>query len=332
MAIPGGKKGILFILCISLVFICVYLSNIPVGVVLKPSPWTQNTFRYITGHLTSSVSDGVSNNVSLRAIHSHSNHSMIQLTQPTLTQKTWEAFQQNHINQSGDPEDTEYPTNDEDALIDENDLYEDDNLLEGGLQVFFGNVSTYVDDLPVRTFVCDSFVKKIVFIKTHKTASTTVATIFERFGYQRELAFALPKNSHTFPSLRPFNRDFVASMNGFGKVNRDMLTNHARFNHQEMEAVVPGATFVTILREPVSQFESQFGYFEMAKSLHIIHVHNPLEQFFKYPRIYLHRNVHQWSQNKNGQIFDLGLDHEYQDSEGMVKTKIQDLGKNWTLF
>ena len=60
-----------------------------------------------------------------------------------------------------DPESTEYPT--DDALADENDLYGNDNLFEGDLQVFFWNVSTYVDDLPVRTFVCDSYVKKDCF-------------------------------------------------------------------------------------------------------------------------------------------------------------------------
>ena len=283
-------------------------------------------YRYITSHLPA---DG-SNNISLRAIHSNNSHLAVHSTLPSLPNTT-EAFRRHHYpndtTEDDDTQSTEYPT--EDALTDDDDLYETGALpdVTGGLQVFFGNVSTYVDNLPVRTFVCDSYVKRVVFIKTHKTASTTIASIFERFSYQRELAFALPISGHIFPSQKLFNREQVASMPGFGRTNRDILTNHARLNRNEMNYVVPGATFITIIREPVAQFESQFGYFEMAKSLHLSRARNPIEQFFKYPRAYFHRNVRQWTQNRNGQIYDLGLEHEFHDMESLVLERIQHLDK-----
>ena len=45
-------------------------------------------------------------------------------------------------------------------------------------------------------------------------------------------------------------------------MNYSMLCLHTRFNRQEMEAVMrEGTTYVTMLRDPVDVFESQYGYY-----------------------------------------------------------------------
>ena len=42
-----------------------------------------------------------------------------------------------------------------------------------------------------------------------------------------------------------------------------LLTLHVRFNKPEMEAVMgPGAVYVTMLRDPVEVFESQFAFYD----------------------------------------------------------------------
>ncbi|CBY07501.1 unnamed protein product [Oikopleura dioica] len=38
-------------------------------------------------------------------------------------------------------------------------------------------------------------VKSVVFVKTHKTASSTLQNIFLRYGLKHDLKIALPKNS-----------------------------------------------------------------------------------------------------------------------------------------
>ena len=49
----------------------------------------------------------------------------------------------------------------------------------------------------VRTKTCaqDEMVRKVIFQKTHKTASSTVQNMLFRFGEKRNLNFALPKNN-----------------------------------------------------------------------------------------------------------------------------------------
>ncbi|XP_072018892.1 galactosylceramide sulfotransferase-like isoform X2 [Amphiura filiformis] len=170
---------------------------------------------------------------------------------------------------------------------------------------------------------------KAVFIKTHKTASSTATSIFERYGYSHNLTFALPWVSHIFNAIEVFDRDMVMTFADMTKF--DMLTNHARFNRAEMEAVVPSAKFVTIVREPAGQFESAFGYFRMAKSLGISKKSNPMEFFLENPKKYFSKSFDMKVQSWNGQIFDLGLDHSDCNDTSKVKEYIGKLDKELDL-
>ena len=72
--------------------------------------------------------------------------------------------------------------------------------------------------------------KQILFLKTHKTGSSTIANIFFRYGDARNLTFALgadtilgwPEKFHISHPLRMF-----------GKAP-DILCSHARFNKEPM--------------------------------------------------------------------------------------------------
>ena len=44
--------------------------------------------------------------------------------------------------------------------------------------------------------------KKIIFLKTHKTGSTTLQNIFYRFGFKEKLMFLLPKRAHFLGKVR----------------------------------------------------------------------------------------------------------------------------------
>ncbi|XP_072022694.1 uncharacterized protein [Amphiura filiformis] len=80
-----------------------------------------------------------------------------------------------------------------------------------------------------RVHICQAQ-NKAVFIKTHKTASTTAASIFERYGYSHNLMFALPWITHIFDENKLFNRDMVMTFRGM--TTFDMITNHGRFNRK----------------------------------------------------------------------------------------------------
>lgn len=181
---------------------------------------------------------------------------------------------------------------------------------------------------------------RIVFIKTHKTASSTTASILERYGYRHNLSFAVPPAGHILAQRIPFHRSLVAD-HGSSNTNNcsdndhglDMLTNHARYNRPEMEAVIHHAKYLTILREPTAQFESAFGYFQVAEKLGLSRYENPIEAFMADPETYLNMRKfdYYWQAMRNQQLFDLGLDHKDHDDEYIVDYKIASLEKELEL-
>ena len=175
---------------------------------------------------------------------------------------------------------------------------------------------------------CSGPVTKIVFIKSHKTGSSTLASIFQRFGYRHKLLFALPKSSHIFSELRPFSRNFVRQKpKCLANHSYDILTNHAVYSRREMDAVVPNAKYISIARDPVYQFESAFGYFEWAKDMGLSNHSNPLESFMEKPSYYCTtKNYQRKMASKNGQLYDFGIVHK-NVSEGSLRSKIDRLGK-----
>ena len=66
----------------------------------------------------------------------------------------------------------------------------------------------------------------IIFVKTHKTASSTVQNVFFRFGSKHELTFGLPRNNgNRFSYPRPFTAEMIKPIEN-KKIN--VITNHLR--------------------------------------------------------------------------------------------------------
>ncbi|KAH9363819.1 hypothetical protein HPB48_021107 [Haemaphysalis longicornis] len=102
----------------------------------------------------------------------------------------------------------------------------------------------------------------VVFLKTHKCASSTVMNILLRFGSAHNLNFVLPKSKHThyLGHPQPFNRKLVADLTPCN-MTYNILTHHTRFNFEEMRQLMPHDTlYITILRRPESLFESLYSY------------------------------------------------------------------------
>ncbi|XP_072025270.1 galactose-3-O-sulfotransferase 2-like [Amphiura filiformis] len=184
------------------------------------------------------------------------------------------------------------------------------------------------------TGICN-LITKIVYIKTHKTGSTTLASIFQRFGYHRNLLFALPKRNHLFHDVKLFSRKFITPWPAkFAKSHPhyDMLVNHALYNRPELEKVIPNATYVTILRDPVSQLESAFGYFEMAKGMGLSKKQEPFEIFMNNPlHYYTRKDYNMKTRSRNGQLFDLGFDPKLANDTNAIRAKIDAIDKEFDL-
>lgn len=73
----------------------------------------------------------------------------------------------------------------------------------------------------------------IMFLKTHKTASSTVLNMLYRFGEERNLRFALPLGYQLGYPL-PFNAHRVKGYRGRGAMEYHIMGNHMRFNKPEV--------------------------------------------------------------------------------------------------
>ncbi|XP_078000542.1 galactosylceramide sulfotransferase-like [Glandiceps talaboti] len=174
---------------------------------------------------------------------------------------------------------------------------------------------------------------QIVFIKTHKTASTTTNTIIQAYGLRHQLTFAMPIRHRKFRDVKYFSRDmlFQKTPSKNGSVF-NILAMHFVYNRAELERVVPDAKYITIIREPVSKFESTFGYYDVPGSLNLARTRNqnqnPLELFMTNPDSYLRRldrDTMIRNQLRNGMMFTLGFNHKYDNSTRMIDRTIQKL-------
>ena len=101
----------------------------------------------------------------------------------------------------------------------------------------------------------------VFFMKTHKTGSTTLQNILERYADQNDLHIGLSLSPNDprfrYSSGDYFRKQFVRA--GTSPIN--MILHHMRFNYIEVKGLMPSDTvFITILREPFSLFQSVFSY------------------------------------------------------------------------
>ncbi|XP_021374356.1 galactosylceramide sulfotransferase-like [Mizuhopecten yessoensis] len=103
-------------------------------------------------------------------------------------------------------------------------------------------------------------VRHIAFIKIHKAASSTVQNLFLRYGYEKDLVFALPKSGSTVSirsSLTP-NNVLPPPKNR----TYDIFCSHARFNREAFGKVLPNdTTYIGIVREPFQHFQSNLQFY-----------------------------------------------------------------------
>ncbi|XP_044211074.1 galactose-3-O-sulfotransferase 2 isoform X1 [Thunnus albacares] len=113
----------------------------------------------------------------------------------------------------------------------------------------------------------------IVFLKTHKTASSTILNILYRYGESRNLTFALPLNKHSqlfYPF--PFASHFVEGVSSRSVREFHIMCNHMRFRKAEVAKVMPADTFYfSILRHPVAMMESIYIYYKSIPAFHKTH-------------------------------------------------------------
>ena len=155
---------------------------------------------------------------------------------------------------------------------------------------------------------------QLAFIKTHKTGGTTLRQIVDMYGYYRNLSFMFnsidkgsghiryltisPKN--LLPPINVTNGDYDRYIHNF-----DMCSVHYKYDRELLDLVMKkGSKYITILRDPVTQFVSAFVFFGTASKVR----GNTTEE-----------KVNNWIEKQsprarylnNNQIEDLGLSNRF---------------------
>ena len=102
--------------------------------------------------------------------------------------------------------------------------------------------------------------KPVVFVKTHKTGGTTITNMILRHAERNNLLVGLPIQDHWELAGYPakFDSRLIDPLNE----KYDVLCHHFRFDESAIAPKVhDDSVYVTIMRNPISNYESIFGFF-----------------------------------------------------------------------
>ncbi|XP_043921646.1 galactosylceramide sulfotransferase [Protopterus annectens] len=172
-------------------------------------------------------------------------------------------------------------------------------------------------------------IQDIMFMKTHKTASSTILNILFRFGEKHRLKFAFPNGRNDFYYPSPFERTQVQDYHPGMCFN--IICNHMRFNYDEVRKLLPADTvYVTILRDPAYLFESSFHYFGSVIPLTWkITADDKLAEFLRDPWHYYDPSGYNAHYLKNLLFFDFGYDNNMNPENISVREYIEDIDKRF---
>ncbi|XP_056147184.1 galactosylceramide sulfotransferase [Lampris incognitus] len=182
-----------------------------------------------------------------------------------------------------------------------------------------------------KSAVCSPKVN-IMFMKTHKTASSTLLNILFRFGEKNKLKFAFPNGRNDFFYPSPFLCSQVKDYQPRECFN--IVCNHMRFNAQEVAKLLPLDTvYITILRDPADLFESSFHYYHRAVPLTWrISGEDKMTEFLRSPWTYYSPEAYNSFYLRNLLFFDFGFDNNLEADDSFVVRAIQTLSEHFHLI
>ncbi|XP_047635622.1 galactose-3-O-sulfotransferase 4 [Phacochoerus africanus] len=111
--------------------------------------------------------------------------------------------------------------------------------------------------------------QRLVFLKTHKSGSSSVLSLLHRYGDRHGLRFALPAR-YQFGYPRLFEASRVKGYRPQGGGTQPpfhILCHHMRFNLKEVLQVMPSDSFFfSIVRDPAALTRSAFSYYKSTSS------------------------------------------------------------------
>jgi len=150
--------------------------------------------------------------------------------------------------------------------------------------------------------------RPIVFLKTHKTASTSLTNIVLRWAEKNKFLVGLPPPKKW--ELGGYPAPFDPALVDPAAKEYDTLAHHFRWS-EAVEAILnPDSFKISVLRDPVKNFESVWGFFRDYPFLQWLGEDRRLNTFLENPSKYYNRSTPWYFRAQNYMAFDLGLDFE----------------------
>uniref|UniRef100_A0A8B9UTK1 Galactose-3-O-sulfotransferase 2 n=1 Tax=Anas zonorhyncha TaxID=75864 RepID=A0A8B9UTK1_9AVES len=172
----------------------------------------------------------------------------------------------------------------------------------------------------------------VMFLKTHKTASSTVLNILFRFTEKHNLTIALPADQRFhlgYPER--FNTSFVEKLQNKMQ-NYNIMGNHLRFNPSEVHKVMAGDTFYfSILRNPIFLLESSYVYYK--NMVPAFNRSKDVNEYLASPlKYYREEDYKKNIYAKNIMWFDFGYDNNAEDNKNYTQEVLKDIEQNFHLI
>lgn len=167
--------------------------------------------------------------------------------------------------------------------------------------------------------------RHIAFLKVHKAASTTLQTMFFRFGFERNLSFVLPIQGNYFSKSTETHEDLIPPAHGD---HYDIICNHGIFSHKIYSGIMPNDTvYLAVVRKPFDQFVSAVNYYtEVYKFQYLLNVpEDRIENLIKYPERY--DKPLSYTMNSMSRDFGFKESHFFSESSLEAKQYLKNLGK-----
>ncbi|KAJ8407143.1 hypothetical protein AAFF_G00288190 [Aldrovandia affinis] len=173
--------------------------------------------------------------------------------------------------------------------------------------------------------------RHLMFLKTHKTGSTTVQNVILRYVDRENLTLAMPLwDRVTFQDRTYFRTEYVR--NYMEEQSYDVMTHHLRFNPRQVRKVLKhkDTFYFSILRNPVTLMESSYSYFK--QDFPAFTLSTSLEDFLNYANIYYDPYDPRNTRVKNPIWFDFGLDNKVNWSQELYTKAFKAIKKMFHLI
>lgn len=174
----------------------------------------------------------------------------------------------------------------------------------------------------------------VVFLKTHKTGSSTMSNIMLRYADTHNLTVGLPLEGKWELGGYPAYIDKRLIDPQLPKYN--ILGHHFRFNTENLNNIMPDDTkYITIIRSPVDNVESVFGFFQDQEPF--IHWMDDIETtqrlgtFYADPTRFFNTETDWFFRSKNHMFFDIGF-NVINDEDAYIDQTIATIDKTFTFI